>query len=515
MLSEFLVLFFFIYFAGSPLGFSFITGHLTVVIACFLYLKYVVKNYLFWLLLLLTFFTAYEKRLSIEYILISSSLFFVGFEDMWRGNVLYKHQKRKKILTLIFLVLVILDFFRLTFSERGSLLLWLPVFLSLYYEPLNKKNILLYFVSGSTLFFLNKLSVLIAFIFSTRSKLVYILSAFVLVGYFVVKHDVNKFLVKSLEPRVHISKSVLNGFLNKPFFGHGFGTFALDFPAYRSHVNVLGGRVGEQIVHGHSLFNHFAFELGVVGLLIVASICYLIIINVPKAFIPFLVVSICDSPLVTFNQYLIMGILFSPFFRNLGVLKIISLHPQNSFFKFIFTISGYLIAIFIFIQSLVGHYYYDKNDISKAIIWDKGNPLYYFVRGANNLNTDSIKSEKDLIKATALAEHVSYFYGFLGACQLANNKISEAKITLEKAMKLDGLDGYWCLLYSYANYDNKEVFNEYQKKAFEKNPEIKGYLKRGHLSAPRFIGYSKHGDARLAGFYRRGEKIFFPLPVIE
>ena len=82
-------------------------------------------------------------------------------------------------------------------------------------------------------------------------------------------------------------------------------------------------------------------------------------------------------------------------------------------------------------------------------------------------------------------------------------------------MKLDGGDGYWCLLYAYANYKDEKVFKKYKVKALKRNPEIKEILSNPNITTARYIGATKHGDLRLAGFYRTGDKIFFPLPIIR
>lgn len=510
---EFFVLFFAVYFWGSPIGLSSFFGHCGAVIISLSSLRNISKNYLFWIIILLTILSAQEIRFSLEYILLATTFFYIGKDKLWDDNE--KENKRRKILFWIFLFLVITNKLRYDFSERGSLLLWLPVFLVLYYKPLGIKNFLIYLASGLALFFSNKLTTFASFIISTRSKLIYLFSFFMVGGYFFYKESISNFLIKSFEPRLHIAKSVWEAFLQKPFFGHGFGTFALDFPLYRTHAKVLGGRISEQVVHGHSLFNHFAFELGLFGLFLVFILFYLLYINVPRVVLPLVIICFCDSPLVTFNQYLLFGLLIIPFIKNYGVLKLLFCGISNNLLR---KISFFFVIIFslcIFIPSLLGHYYYDSKDINKAIKWDRYNSLYYFTRGADNLNQNPLQSEKDFTRAIELSPSVSYFYGFLGASQLANNKLFEAKKSLEKAMKLDGRDGYWCLLYSYVNYEDKKIFEKYQKKAFKKNPEIKEYLSASNINTPRFIGYTRRGDVRLAGFYRTGEKIYFPLPVIE
>ena len=73
----------------------------------------------------------------------------------------------------------------------------------------------------------------------------------------------------------------------------------------------------------------------------------------------------------------------------------------------------------------MGHFYSSKEQLDKAIYWDHNNPLYYFTRGALTLNTNTISSENDFLKAVELSPGVPYFQGFLGAAQLSNKKINE------------------------------------------------------------------------------------------
>lgn len=514
MFPEFLILFVSVYFWGSSVGLSSFLGHCGAVIIALSSLKNLSRTYLFWLVILITILTAQELRFSLEYVLFAMGFFGVALSKNWNGFSTTDKNKRKKILCCIFLLLILTNHYRLDLSERGSLLMWLPIFLVLYFEKIDKNNFLVYLASGCILLFSNKLTTFLAFIISLRSKYLYVLSTLILSGYFVYKESLTSFLLKSFEPRLYIWKSVWNGFLEKPFFGHGFGTFALDFPVFRTHSEVLGGRISEQIVHGHSLFSHYAFELGLFGLILIGVVFYLIYINVPRAFLPLLVISLCDSPLVTFNQFLLCGLLIVSFIRNFGIFKTSIKTFPNKYIQKASFVLGILLYCSVFIPSLVGHYYYVKN-IDMAIKWDNKNSLYYFTRGANNLNKDTIKSERDFVKAIELSPSISYFYGFLGAAQLANNKFSEAKKTLEKSMKLDGGDGYWCLLYAYANYKDEKVFKKYKVKALKRNPEIKEILSNPNITTARYIGATKHGDIRLAGFYRTGDKIFFPLPIIR
>ena len=89
------------------------------------------------------------------------------------------------------------------------------------------------------------------------------------------------------------------------------------------------------------------------------------------------------------------------------------------------------------------------------------------------------------------------------------------KNSLEKAIQLDGNNGYWCFLYALANQNDKKIFNKYLKKALKRNPEIKNIISNPHVTSTQYIGNSELGDPRLIGFYRTGPKLYFPLPVFS
>lgn len=505
-------LFLSIFFWGSPIGFSYLLGHFGALIISYSSVQKLSTYSLFWILLIAVFFTASEPRFTLEYFLVASAFFVIGASSPW---INYSLDKRRSMLILIFLLLIVANKLKFGFSEKGSLLLWLPVFLSLYFEKVNKKNIVVYLISGVALFLSNKFTTLLAFVTTLRSRLTYLVSVIAVAGYFLVKHNFWKFLEKSLEPRIYIWKSTLVAFLDKPLWGHGFGTFAIDFPLYRAHAKVLGGKVSEQVAHGHSFLHHYLFELGLIGVVLCLILFYLIYLNVPRALPPFLVICLFDSPLVSFSQFLLGGLLFLPFIKRFGILEKLFIKESSYVVKKIAFVSIIVIMSFSFIPSIVGHYFYTVGNIDTAITFDKNNSLYYFTRGAGNLNVDTEMSEVDLKRAINLSPNVPYFYGFLGAAQLANGKTESAKESLKRAMKLDGKDGYWCLLYSYANYENKIVYKRYMKKAIKKNPEIKDLLLEPDLTAAKYIGRSKYGDIRIPGFYRTGKRIFFPLPIIE
>lgn len=508
---EFLVLFLTIYFFSSPIGISYVLGHIWTSVISLSSLKELSKYYIFWFLLLAVYLTASERRFSIEYLFLALGCFTVGISSKG-SNHLENKTKARNILLFIFLFLSLANLFKIEPFEKGSLLMFIPLYLALYFEKLNKKNFLIYVFFGSVLFFSNKITALLAFVFCLRRKLLSYISVIIIILYFLIRQDLSLFIAKSIEPRIYIWKAIIRGFLNKPIFGHGFGTFALDFPQYRIHSDVLGGRVSEQIVHGHNLFVHYLFELGIIGIFLSLVFVYLIYLNCKEALLPLLIISLFDIPLVSFNQFLLIGVIISPFINHLGIVHVLFQTIQNISIRRLAYVISVLISLFIFIPSILGHHFYDNKRLDAAIKWDNRNSLYYFVRGAKNLNMNPLLSEKDLNKAIEISPSVSYFYGFLGASQLANNKVKAARSTLEKAFKYDGYDGYWCILYAYINLNNRRLFEKYEKLAFDGNPEIKDILSGQNLRSRQCIGVSNHTDIRINGFYRRGEKIFYPVP---
>ena len=91
---EFLVLFFAVYFWGSPIGLSSFLGHCGVVILSLSSLRNISKSYLFWIILLLTVLSAQEIRFSLEYILLATTFFYIGKDKLWDGDE--KENKRRQ-----------------------------------------------------------------------------------------------------------------------------------------------------------------------------------------------------------------------------------------------------------------------------------------------------------------------------------------------------------------------------------------------------------------------------------
>lgn len=507
---------------GAPAGLSFWFFQVLAGVFILPVIYSLSSRYIFWFLILVSSFFASESRFSIEYLIMAMGFFAWGAHPFW---IKLSDRSRMVSMSLIFLGVFITTKLGIIFSEPGSFYFFVPAWLSLCFQGFLPLNYFAYGLSGFLLVISNKTSTLLAYIVSLlenfKSKFLLIGAAALLVLSFLVSDSLKHFIYKSFIPRLVIWKSSLVGFLNAPLFGHGFGTFPIDFPVFRSHGDVFGAKVHQHIVHGHSLFTHVLFEQGILGLVLLFILFYIIFKKARAAFLPALVVSFTDASLVSFSQYLIFGLIFLPLFlkentnkSKLEILieKLFSELPKR--FRLFARISGYLLVITVIGTSSIGHYYYSKKNYDKAIKWDPKNSLYYFTRGARVLNQDTEASEKDLRRAIELSPSVSYFYGFLAASELANHKIEDAKINIKKALEYDGGDAYWYLLSSFINHEDKELSKEHYSKAIKKNPEIEDLLLSPEYKASEYIG-SKKGDVRISSFYRNGPKIFLPLPYLE
>jgi len=429
--------------------------------------------------------------------------------------------------------------------------MWLPVFLVIYlsrYEKVLKTfkakfcglslGTYLYLGFLFLLFSLNKkitfLSQILSFRAYLRSRLIYLLGILVFALSFFFKEKLFHFISKSIQPRLLIWQGVLDGFIEKPLFGHGFGTFTLDFPAYRHLDKILGGYSNAQINHGHSLFMHYAFEQGILGLLLIFTLFYLISKKVPQALPCLALISAADTNLQAFNQFLLMGLIILPICYLEDNVK----HPAPVYQKLfgkqstpkiaqmifrelpsslqkpaqILLIS---IALLIFIPSGLAHYYYDNGHLNRAISTDPLHPLYYLMRGVNSLAENPQNSEKDLLKAAQLSPSVPYIHGALAASQLANGHLNNAEKSVNFAIKHSGNDAYWYLISSLIHKNkNQKKSQEHYQKAISIDPHLEDFLNDPSLPSYKVIG-GKSSDSRIKAFYRSGKKLFLPLPYID
>ena len=546
-------IFLLIFAMGSPIAMSIWFIHALVSIFTLSQAFKISQYYLSWFLFLITYLFAANSRLSLEYLLISTACLIFGASKFWLN---IDTRKRFRVLLTVFLALSIGDFFKFSLSELGSLLMWVPVFLVIYLReddslvPKLKRKFLglrlgtfIYLGFLIMLFFLNKkitfLSQVLSFRVYLRSKLIYIL-AFALISFsFIFKEKLMHFIEKSIQPRLLIWQGAFEGFLEKPLFGHGFGTFVLDFPVHRHLEQVLGGHGNEQVNHGHSLFIHYAFELGLVGLILVLALFYLVAVKAPQALPCLALIAAADSNLQSFNQFLLMGLILMPL-CYVPKADLSSLHETRknlfikgkgaTFFDLIFRnifkplpsflrrpaqISFLILSLMILIPSTVGHYYYDQGDLNKAIAVDSKHPLYFLMRGVKTLERDSLNSEKDLLKAVELAPAVPYIRGALAAAQLSNMHLKEAKQSIDFALKHTTNDAYWFLIRSliYQSQDPQQAKIDYIK-ALKIDPHLETFLNDPSLPSYKVIG-GKSGDSRIKAFYRSGEKLYLPLPYVE
>lgn len=510
---NYIAVFFGIYILGSPQGLAIWWVHLLAATFALINLHKISQYYVFWVYLLIALVFASEPRFSLEYTLLAAGFSAWSLSDCWQK---LSKEHRRNFLLISFLLLYSLEKLHCVFSEKGSVLLWLPVLLSLYFVEapsfkFNKANFI-YLISGIALLFGNKKTSLLAFLASTaiylKSKYFYIAGVVALGASFFFRETLQHFIEKSLVSRLFIWYSSLTGWLAKPILGHGFGTFAIDFPPYRSHIGAFGAQAHQQIGHGHGLFTHFLFEQGLFGFTLAIFVFYLVYKNCKQAFLPLLIISLFDAPLVYFNQYLVAALILIPFIKD----------QKFKWMKFQFKPASYLaciIALIIFIPSVIGHYYYDRGSIDNAIQWDQKNSLYHFMKGADLINLDTVAAEKSLDTAIKLSPNVSYFYGFLAATKLANHNFIEAKTAIAQALEMDGEDQYWYVLSAFSHYaDDQATYKKHYAKALELNPDIDKLLRNPNYTATEFIG-AKKADARITSFYRKGHKVFLPLPYIE
>jgi tetratricopeptide (TPR) repeat protein len=539
-------IFLLIFIIGSPVGMSIWFIHALINIFTLTQVSKISQYYLIWFLFLITYCFAANSRLSLEYLLISSACLIFGASKFWLD---LDTRKRFRILLVVFIALGICDFFKFSLSELGSLLMWVPVFLVIYLRdddsliPKLKRKFLglrlgtfIYLGFLIMLFFLNKkitfLAQILSFRVYLRSKLIYIL-ALALIGLsFIFKEKLIHFIEKSIQPRLLIWQGAFEGFLEKPLFGHGFGTFVLDFPVHRHLEQVLGGHGNEQVNHGHSLFIHYAFELGLVGLILVIALFYLVAVKAPQALPCLALIGATDSNLQSFNQFLLMGLILMPlcYLPKTDLNSLQKTRKKAKFFDLFFEnifkkipsswrkpaqIIFLFLSLVILVPSAIGHYYYDQGDLNRAIAIDARHPLYFLMRGAKTIESDLLNSEKDLLKAVELAPAVPYIRGTLAAAQLGNMNLVEARKSIDFALKHTHNDAYWFLISSliYQNQDSKQAKAHYAK-ALEIDPHLETFLSDPSLPSYRVIG-GESGDSRIKAFYRSGNKLYLPLPYVE
>lgn len=511
---------------SSPILFSFWWGHLITAIFVALNIHKLAKYPAFWILLISSVLFASEPRFSLEYFLLASGLFAVSLSDSWKS---LKIDKKEIFFAGLFLLFFLLDFFKISLYEKGSLLLLLPFTLSFLF-PLsklhiknprsNKQKLMLYAASTLAILVSNKRATLLAFLASLKQafdkKILLIIAVLILASSFLIKDNIVRHYQKSVEPRLHIWASATKGFLDKPVFGHGFGTFALDFPPYRAHVDSVGGKNTEYVNHGHGQLFHSLFENGIVGLIYLGFLAFFILKQSKLAFYTFLVTILFDVPLKSFGQFLIFGLILNTLnFRVTGKHESLFLHKiANPVINKTLNSILVLITVAVLGISSAAHFYFDNGNIDQAIKLDKYNSLYHFERGAQLINQNIEQSEIDLKNATDLSPGIGYMQAFYSAALLGNGKTEDAKTHINKALTQMGDDAYLHALAAFSNHDNEELYKNHMERALILNPDIKELLKDPSLSADEFIA-ARHSNPRIMSFYRRGKKLFLPLPYIE
>jgi tetratricopeptide (TPR) repeat protein len=428
--------------------------------------------------------------------------------------------QRAICLLSIFATLSLAHFMGFGFAEKGVFLSWLPIFLVLYYNPASNKMI--YGASGFLLLFSNKISALLSFlsIFVARyKKILIVIFSLGLIGLGVFCFEGEKlFFERSINSRVFIWLSCAKGFLASPIWGHGFKNFALDYPNYKIIGTSWATLASQQISHGHSLLFNYLFELGLVGIMILVLFFYLIYKRALLAFVPLLVLSLIDIPFSFFSEFLLGSLILAPFLlrKNPSEHKLASLLtaklPQR--FKLFAILVLYILALWSFIPSAVGHYYYDQKNYSKAIGWDNKHSLYYFMRGAVTMQANPLQAKSDYEEAIKLSPHIGYFYGYLSLIEIAMNNHQAANTAIQETMRLSGTTAYWNFIAALANFNDEEVYDTYFKKVVAAQPQIFEQACDPEGEASLTIGHS-YGDVRIMSFFRGGPLLFLPLPYIS
>jgi hypothetical protein len=506
----------FLFLLLTPAIFSLYWAHALVAVFCLFNIKTFARYYLFWFLFIVVLLFSSQARLSLEHFLIISSIF------AFTRNINLEAKQKKITLAIIFFVFFAMDFFNINLAEQGSVFMFLPVFLALEF-PLQRFNLqsksykkfFVYLISFFGALFSNKRTTLLAFLASLQNlfsrKLLIIFSFLILVVSFVVSDNVKSFYKKSIAPRVLIWQASIEGALHKPLYGHGLGTFTIDFPPYRKlNHKTHGAKSAQHIVHGHNQFVHCFFELGLLGLFLCLYLLKMIYKFSPNVFWTFLVICSFDTSLASYSQILFFALLFSDLKYDAWIFK--EIHSAK--IKKILTVSLILLSTYLFASSCLGHYFFDQTQFSKAIKVDPLHPLYHFSRGAKHINKNISESNQDLKKAVELAPSIGYFHAFYAATLLGTEQIEQAKYHIATAIEQLGDDAYLYVLSSVINQDDLQKSTEHLQMAIDLKPEIQEMLFDPSVSADEYLGVSAN-NPRLMSFYRYGKKTFLPLPVIE
>jgi len=326
------------------------------------------KFYLFWFLLILALLTATEPRFSLEFLILKAGFIGLALKQFWTQKT---SQEKFIGLSVIFLLMSVLEFFGICYAERGSNLIWLPVFLALAGENiLDKKPRLIYGISFLILLSQKKITSILGFLvlilerFKNKIFTLTILVSFLILN-FCFKESFWHFLKKSILARLYIWGSCLKGFMADPIWGHGFGTFALDIPAYRILKNIWGARGNQQLSHAHNLFLNSAFEMGLVGCILITIFFIFIYKQYRPAFFPLLTILVLDCPLTNPHHYLLLALILTmayDFNKNNLSKKIFIFKQVSTKYSLLASVTGLAIGFYIFTFSVIGHYYYGLGD---------------------------------------------------------------------------------------------------------------------------------------------------------
>lgn len=405
------------------------------------------------------------------------------------------------------------------------MLLWLPIFLAIFFQKKDKSgffeksnliNSITQILGLVALKFINKKTALIAgyttLINYVGKKWLWYLFPLGITASLFIQDSLKHFIDKSLIARLYIWQSSFNGFIHSPVWGHGFGTYALDNPLYKITADNYGARAHQQIIHGHSTLMHLLFEQGLIGLTLLSALAYAVYQKDKKLLIPFSIIMLLDSSLFCFSQYLLASLILFPYISNDSskFLRFVSATIPEKLSNAAGTLA-LIITGLMFTMSCTGHYFYITEKFNTAIKIDRYNALYYFMRGAKNYSNDTIQAEEDFAQAVKLAPGVGYFYGFLASAKLSNFKFPEADKYSREAMRLSGKEGSWYFINALANYGNRDYYQRQIQEAYRADPPLREIMEGRLPRSLKCIGKARR-DPRIQAFYRRGKKVFLPIP---
>jgi O-antigen ligase len=499
-------------------------AHAITCLLASIFLKRISHYSITWILIANVVIFSNQSRFSLEFLLLALGLSAWAFSDSYQK---FSKKQRSLIVLSLIAVNVLFTLIGKNLNDPYSLLSWLPILVSFYF-PLKesfyeKKNFIANAISIFLVSFSSKKSVILSFLGQYISRLRSIKSFLVLAlisvaiffTSFLFQDKLNKFYVKSVQPRLVIWQSASIGFLQKPIGGNGFGIFPMEINQYRKIVQKIGGKLEKHVSHGHNNFLHIAFEQGIIGLSIFALFLFFLFKSYNSCFWAFLTLSLLDANLAYTNQFLIFALIFAPDLRKFQFAffdnKYLVL-PQR-YHK----ISHQLLVIITLISfgfSVIGHYYYDHKKYEMALKFDSDNSLYHFFLGVKNYKQSKFKRAKiHFEKSVELSKNHGFQQGFLAVTNYMLGDKKGCQDSIIDAMKLAGDIAHWKYI---GHIIFKEIDLEYATKlrneAIVLDPIYVYFEKNIRPPEYKSIGGHRNSEFWINSYQRRGDKVYLPSP---